>query len=749
MRKLLLFSIGFALAAALYVYLAVPLVLWAVLIGVALICLVTALFKRQELRRIAIMSFGIAVGLLWCGGYNAVIEKPAMQAVGEAVEISAEICGYPTETRYGAVVSALTDWNGHPIKTKYYLPEAAMQLQPGDRLQATARLSSAAREIGNLYNRSSGHVLTASVKAFAYTRPEKIPIWLRPVCWNRAIQERISQIFPQKSSGLVTALLTGSRTQLTVRDVTAMKRVGVYHMVAVSGMHVSVLLSAVLVLIRRHRRMAALIGLPVTVLFLAFIGGTPGVVRAGVLQSFLLLAPICRREADPPTSLGAALLLLLAVNPWAIANVGLQLSFASVSGIFLFSDRIRRKTDWLLRKIPLWTVRGVVRIGTDTIAATLGATAFTLPLSALYFGSISLIAPIGNLLVLPVVTVCFVLAMAAVLLSYLWLPLGTILAEIDTGLVSYILGTVRRLSMVPFAAVYTSSILVIAWLVFAYSVVLLCLASGKTRHPLIPVGALALSLSLVLLLNHLDNAAVNSRFLFSALDVGQGQSIAVVSGGQSALIDCGGSEDNQAAETAAAYLQRMGCRKLDYLILTHYDRDHAGGAAQLLYTVPTDKLLLPQAAKTQELAAEILNAAAEMETQVVYVTADQTAALGNGSLEIYAPVSAGEDNESGLSVLASAASFSGLVTGDMSAATERRLLRQHAIPMVDVLVAGHHGSNSATCETLLQKVKPEMIWISVGENNYGLPGTAALERMQASGAEIFRTDLDGTLITGR
>ena len=143
-------------------------------------------------------------------------------------------------------------------------------------------------------------------------------------------------------------------------------------------------------------------------------GASPSACRAAVMQVFLLLAPLCRREYDMPTALAAAGLGLTVQNPWAIASVSFQLSFAAVAGLYCLSGPIRQ---WLIkRRLP------------DSLAAalstTLAATAFTLPLSLLYFRTVSLVAPLTNLLCLWAVTGCFVLGIAACLAG----PLGPLLA---------------------------------------------------------------------------------------------------------------------------------------------------------------------------------------------------------------------------------------------------------------------------------------------------------------------------------
>lgn len=203
-------------------------------------------------------------------------------------------------------------------QTLLYLPQTAMNLQPGDRLQAEANCCCPQRDIPTPWTafitNAEGVFLIASASSYEVL-PDSGTTWRNlPIIWNHRLQQQIAKIVPEDASGLITALLTGERSGLTMQQKNDMKRAGIYHTVAVSGMHVSILLGIVLFLTRRKRMLSALIGIPVVLLFILFIGGTPSVTRAGILYILFLLAPLLRREPDPPTSLAAALLFLLLLN---------------------------------------------------------------------------------------------------------------------------------------------------------------------------------------------------------------------------------------------------------------------------------------------------------------------------------------------------------------------------------------------------------------------------------------------------
>ena len=203
------------------------------------------------------------------------------------------------------------------------------------------------------------------------------------------------------------------------------------------------------------------------------------------------------------------------------------------------------------------------------------------------------------------------------------------------------------------------------------------------------------------------------------------------------MIDCGGDRDADAADTAAEYLLSQGITKLDALILTHNDRDHAGGAENLLTRIDAALLILPPEPTT-------LGGYTSGET--IYASGDLELELGDANIKIFAPNFPGNSNEMSLCILFETEKCVILVTGDRSGFGERMLLRSSDIPDVDILVAGHHGSKHSTSEELLSAVRPEIVCISAGaDNSYGHPAQELLQRLNAYGCTVRRTDVHGTI----
>ena len=232
-----------------------------------------------------------------------------------------------------------------------------------------------------------------------------------------------------------------------------------------------------------------------------------------------------------------------------------------------------------------------------------------------------------------------------------------------------------------------------------------------------------------------------------AVDVGQGQSIVLKSGTHFAVVDCGsGNSWRDAGCDTADMLLSMGCRSVERVLLTHFDDDHINGFAHLLTRIGVETLTVPETPENRAAQTEILALAAQYGV-AVEVAAEQTILpFGNVELTVFPPLGTSGSNELGLSVLASAGEGDFLITGDMDAKTETKLVETYDLPDIEVLLVGHHGSKYSTGTTLLESVTPEAGVISVGDNSYGHPTEEALLRLTDAGMTVYRTDMQGNIL---
>jgi competence protein ComEC len=568
-----------------------------------------------------------------------------------------------------------------------------------------------------------------------------------PAELRHAITEKIQTIFPTDTSPFMMALLVGDTAGLREDTVLsgALSATGTSHIISVSGMNVAFLMSLLGFLIKDKRRLA-LWGIPVVVVFMAVVGFAPPVTRAGIMQIFLLSAPLFRRETDPVTSLSASLLLILLFNPFSAGSTGLQLSFTATLGMLLFSDKLYAILDRPFGKLKFYKhrpVRWFIRILIASLSSTVGALSLSLPLIALHFGTVSLIAPLTNIAVLWAVSLAFTGGIIAVAAAFIVAPAGAAVAFVVALPARFVIDAITALSHVPFASVYTANPAVVIWLVYAYLMLAAYLAFRvELRRYVLPACASAIALCLILLLT--SSLSDRQNLSVTALDVGQGQCVVITTGRFTEVVDCGSKSGKDAGDILTKYLQGHGRTTIDLLVLTHYHEDHANGVAEVLARNRVSMLAVPVPSLDDgPLSQEILEYAESNGITIYYIAQDVRAAFGGLSVCLYAPLGTETENERGLTILCSDNGFDALITGDMSDDIEQLLVSEKSLPDIEVLIAGHHGSKYASSDALLRAVTPEAAVISVGFNTYGHPAPETLRRLAQYGITAYRTDLDG------
>ena len=328
------------------------------------------------------------------------------------------------------------------------------------------------------------------------------------------------------------------------------------------------------------------------------------------------------------------------------------------------------------------------------------------------------------------------------------MPVAQIIAILPAAALEYFMAVVRLLARLPYHALYTSNPYLFWWLLYFYAMIAVLVLSKNRRRRTNWAAGIAAAATLCLVVALPVFSSGRAQMTASVLNVGQGESVMISAGGETALVDCGSSNSWINAGTVAANeINTLGRTELTYLILTHYHNDHANGLETLFSRLRVRHLVLPvlSGAENQALQAEILALAEEDGTEVMFLREEREICMGDVCFQIFPPMGDGNNNEEGLSLLCSSGDFDMLITGDMDSETEEKLLRYTALSDVEVLVVGHHGSKYSTGTALLQALQPEAAVISVGANSYGHPAPATLARLEEAGAQVWRTDLRGTV----
>ena len=689
-----------------------------------------------------------AAGLLFWWGEYRLLAAPCEALAGQDVGITAVVTDDPVEgDGYSGIPIRVLD--GAPHRSGYlysYDPELPA-LEPGDVIRAEVRVLSAIRTSAGARRHTQtaqGRFFLARVSGSLQTDGRYVHAWLyAPQRLAGAIAAVCDEMLPADVAPFARALMLGDRDDLY--DDTAvygsMRAAGVLHIVAVSGMHIILLIAFLQMLLGRGKR-TALICIPVMLLFMALAGGGASVRRAVVMQSITMLAPLFGREQDGPSGLAAAVLAILLRNPMAAGGISFQLSFACVLGFIVLMPPLQ---EWCRRRLPM--EHPVVAAAAGSVLCTFCAVVFSLPLSVCYFGVVPLFSWLANLLTLAVVEVCFAGAYIVCAAGALLPAAGHVLGWLLAWPFRWCMLVYRLIAAIPFGCLYAVSPGMWIWLAGSYGMFALWLLlrrRGVKLRLLLPAELCVIGACVVMLAGAVSLFGTEEA---TVLDVGQGACTLLLDDTAAVVVDCGGSGRTNAGDAAADYLLSRGKQVVDALILTHLHEDHTNGTAALMARLRVAMLILPaDCGDDDSMLAGILTAAKAGGTEILFLEEETELTAGNMQLRLLLPGAGSAENDRGIVADADLAGLRVLIMGDAEQSAELRLLESGMLQDVDVLVAGHHGAAGASGYLLIRAAAPETAVISVGAGNpYGHPAEETLERLSEGGAEILRTDRDGNV----
>lgn len=551
------------------------------------------------------------------------------------------------------------------------------------------------------------------------------PYWLDR--WRQGFAGHLARVLGDaRALGLIQALTIGERAGLGPDDWETLTRTGTNHLVAISGLHVGLVAAGVLFLTRwlwsRSARLAlalaapragALAGALAALGYAALAGFAVSTQRALVMLAVVLGAVFWMRTLRPYHALTLALVAVLALDPRAVLSYGFWLSFGAVA-VLLFNLGQRLPTR------DLWT-----RWGRAQWAVGIGL----LPLLLLLFGRASLIAPPVNLVAVPLFGLLLPLVLLASLLSlipgFAWPLLLT--AE----LLGWCLDGLAWLGTLPGAVATLPARPLWAWSVAVVGVLLLLAPRGLPGRWL----GLVLLLPLVWLR---PPVPAQGEVWFTLLDVGQGLAAVARTGEGVLVFDTGpgfNSGFNTGSAVVAPFLLAQGIDRIDRLVVSHADHDHAGGLVGLAERVAIDRLQSGEPSDLEFPGATSCRAGEGWNWSGV-------------SFRFLHPEQGGEAGNNASCVLRiETGGHAILLTGDVEQRVERQLAdRLGSTLRSEILIAGHHGSATSSSAEFLRAVAPDLVLFSAGyANHYGFPARAVRERVAGQGIGMLNTANEGAI----
>lgn len=572
------------------------------------------------------------------------------------------------------------------------------------------------------------------------------------------LKKRLSDVYEsaadEKTAGLLKSMILGDKSSLDAEIKELYQENGIAHVLAISGLHVSLLGLGLYRLLRRGTGYFLLAGIPTIVLLLAYgylTGTSVSTVRAVVMCVLFILAEILGRTYDMLTGLALSGLLITVLMPLQLRQSAFYLSFGAVLAIALIA--------------PVWKLYGIwqKKVG-QSVGISLAILFVTFPALLDAFYQYPVYSILLNLLVIPLMTAIMAAGLFCGMAGMCWLPAGKAGAWICSLIFGIYENAGRWLLKLPGAVLVTGQ--PERWKVVCYYMILTgnlmvwYREKHRKKYSSRPERfrpdrkALAGSLmALALGMMFLCVRPRNQMFEITMLDVGQGDSIFLKSpGGTTFLVD-GGSSSVSSVGTyrILPFLKSKGYRKIDYVLISHMDKDHISGIMELAEDgTGIGTAVLPWVREKDDAYKNMEQILKDAGTKILYMGAGDRLASETMEVTCLWPEKGlpWEDrNELSMVIMAEYGDFQMLFTGDIGPRAEAALVKNGVLEDVEVLKTAHHGSRYSSSEAFLKEIKPEVSLISCSAaNRYGHPGAETLERLDDVGSRIFITKDSGAIM---
>ncbi|HVC47225.1 MAG TPA: DNA internalization-related competence protein ComEC/Rec2 [Terracidiphilus sp.] len=602
-------------------------------------------------------------------------------------------------------------------------------------------------------------------------------------------------------AAMLAAMSTGDRTYLTSNLRVGFERTGSFHMLVVSGLHLAIVAGFffwLARLVRLSRIPATLVTMACTGGYAVFTGFATPVQRSLWMILLYLLARLVYRERSALNTIGFAALCLLVVDPLSLFDASLQmtlLAVVSIAGVAvpllastvqpyltatrelsllaidpklpppiarfrvdlrLLAERIARvSTSFVAWRALPGALRFLLRAVEVLVVSCVVELAMTLPM-ALYFHRITLFALPVNILILPLLAVLMPAALLTLLALALWPAAAVVPAAIAALFLHFSVWLVHLFGSLALGNLRIPAPL--AWQTALFCALLaaaLLLARGGPWPRRAAWASLILAAITVVLPRPIDHP--HNALLVEAIDVGQGDSILLITpGGKTLLVDGGGFVGGAryaprnfdiGEDVVSPVLWSRGIRRLDVVALTHAHSDHMGGLPAVLRNFHPRQLWVGNNPPIPQYEA-LLREAASLHVRVRSFRAGDALTLGAAQIHVLAPFASYRpgpqpSNDDSLVLHVAYRDTSVLLEGDAEAPVEEAMLTEPGLQS-SLLKVGHHGSNTSTRPAFLARVAPQWAVISCGlHNHYGHPTPQVLAALQAAGVRTFSTDIDG------
>ncbi len=644
-------------------------------------------------------------------------------------------------------------------------------LRYGDVIESHVQLRLASRPMNPGEPDLRAVLLQQGIHALANARADSVRIvgrrWLHPIeriarLAHDGITSAAHATLAPDERDVFLAMALGNSSELDPDTLRGFRRAGVSHLLAASGLHVSIVAgiavqaASAIGLAARRLPLAAFL---VAGVYAIAAGLRPSIVRAWLMFGLSIASRYCGRRASVLHIVCISASIQLMLSPLLLWNAGFQMSYLAVLALSYLAP-------CLARAVPVRRSLGAARVF-RTLLASVAVTVAVLPVAANMTCEVSLIGPIANLICVPLGLAGMAGGLSGCVAWHVWPWLGHVVNAGAGAVLAALVRLVRAMSDLRFASAPVRMLRPLELAAYYSLLALVCvvardsfrtfrLARTIERFARQRAALVCAAAAVLVFLLGLWFAPAPLRVI--VMSVGQGDAI-FVSAGRDAniLIDAGTARAGE--KHVVPYLRRRGVRRIDLFVITHEHADHAGGAAAVARAFKTGCVVVPDGAagKIWDDILVALTGVGSGPPSVIRACRGDSIRVGSVTLEVLNPPSvsysaaraiAYDANENSVVLRLRCGGFSMLLCADAGVVFERRTLSDplhRDLLASQVLKVGHHGSATASSSPFLDAVGADLAIVSVGRNGYGHPSPAAVRRILDSGAQLRQTDTCGAV----
>lgn len=623
---------------------------------------------------------------------------------------------------------------------------AAFPIHAGQRVRVTAKLDGAMSRVNPgmrgpefIYRNQGMHTVIRPDRDQGVSLVEPPSYWHLPY-WASRLRHAQARVLdatiPDHARAMAYTVWLGERGGVHADTMERYTESGTAHIMAVSGVHLTIVFVMAAAVLRmfmgRRWRVFTLLG--IIVLFVMLTGARISVVRAAIMISVHLIGELFDRDPDPPTSLSIAALLILLHDPLALYQPGFQLSFLCVASLLLFGPGIAESISIVPHPFRF------------PVSASIAVQILPLPVAAAIFHVIPFLAPVINIIVVPLLGCFLWLIMFTVIAGSLLTELGIIFGAAAGVAFSAIDVLVTIISDWPPSRLYAGPPSIIAIALYYLGFVLF-LNLRTSRHVRWGIAAACIVFAAVLWPQYPGQSFV------AMLDVGHGDATVIRSPARKVVLIDGGDRSeygDQGQRTVIPFLRTHGIGKIDIMIATHADRDHVGGLFEVVDTMEIGELWISAATVGGPWENALAALCEERGIPVRRVDSSVSVDLGGAILQTLHPPANWPDvygdNDNAIVLRYEQEGVRVLLTADVEYAGESALLRAGETE-AEILKVPHHGSNTSSRAAFIEAVAPEIAIVSTGRRPGRRPLHAEVAgRYEELGVPVLRTDVEGGIM---